>query len=107
MFSLKTVLLPLVALSGLCASAPAEPPNVGTIAAPTPGTAIQPGAAFDFNYVAHGDYGISSLAFHVWLFTGPPASTVAEVFSALAADSADGYYFGRFEYGSSSECPAL
>lgn len=98
MFSLKTVLLPLLALSGLCASAPTTRSYLGAITAPTPGTAVQPGEAFSFSYMPHADYGISSFAYHVWLFTGPASSDAAGALAALAAGDASGYYFGRFDY---------
>jgi len=60
------------------------------IVQPTSGTAVQPGAPFDFEYNGMADYSVSSYNYTVFLFTEAPTSF---------ADSqafAQGYYFGRF-----------
>ncbi|OBZ71739.1 hypothetical protein A0H81_08753 [Grifola frondosa] len=65
--------------------------GAGTIAAPAPGTAIAPGAAFNFSYNAHGDYCISSYAFSVYLVTEVPTAL------APSEEFMSGYFFGRFD----------
>ncbi|TDL22591.1 hypothetical protein BD410DRAFT_722675 [Rickenella mellea] len=60
----------------------------GTINAPANGTAIAPGASFDFSYSVHADYCVSSYNFTVWLFTTPVKN--------ILAGTATGYLFGRF-----------
>ncbi|TDL23293.1 hypothetical protein BD410DRAFT_721613 [Rickenella mellea] len=60
----------------------------GTITVPANGTAIAPGANFDFTYNVHSDYCVSSYNFTVWLLTSPPES--------ILAGTATGHFFGRF-----------
>ncbi|KAH7921322.1 hypothetical protein BV22DRAFT_1072503 [Leucogyrophana mollusca] len=88
-------LLYLLALSLLVLSGAASPAatrrdtGAGTITSPAIGTAIAPGAAFDFSYNTRADYGISSYNFTVWLWTGMPTAMSSQQF-------ATGHYFGRF-----------
>ncbi|KAI0822030.1 hypothetical protein BC628DRAFT_1278011, partial [Trametes gibbosa] len=67
-------------------------PTHGQIEQPAPGTAIAPGAAFDFSYHPSADYCRSTYAFSVWLVTDVPSSLAPmDVFMA-------GHFFGRFDF---------
>lgn len=63
----------------------------GVISAPTEGTIIAPGQAFDFAYNIHADYCSSSYNFSVWLMTDMP-----QAFSP-SSTFMTGYLFGTFD----------
>lgn len=93
------LLVPLVSL--LLLAVPALSTGPGEIVAPAAGTAVQPGAAFAFDYRTRADYGVSSFACHVWLLTGPEGATNL----SLATPGVTGYYFGRFDYANYPAVP--
>jgi hypothetical protein len=94
MISFMAFLIPLLALVHLASSTPAVAPRYfpqGTISSPANGTAIAPGAAFDFKYNTRGDYCMSSFNFTVWLATSPPNGGFGPETNLLT-----GVYLGRF-----------
>ncbi|EIN12882.1 hypothetical protein PUNSTDRAFT_60385 [Punctularia strigosozonata HHB-11173 SS5] len=91
---MTTLLLPLLSLVNFAASTPVLTERYypqGTITSPANGTAIAPGAPFDFKYNARGDYCLSSYNFTVWLATEPPTGGIGPDTSFMT-----GHYFGRF-----------
>ncbi|KAH7912536.1 hypothetical protein BJ138DRAFT_776434 [Hygrophoropsis aurantiaca] len=87
-------LLYLLGLSLLALLGAASPPlslrdnTPGTISSPPDGSAIAPGANFDFSYNTRADYGISSYNYTVWLWSSLPGG--------VSQQFATGHYFGRF-----------
>ncbi|KAJ3726739.1 hypothetical protein FB446DRAFT_748504 [Lentinula raphanica] len=57
---------------------------------PANGTAIAPGAAFNFSYLSIADYGTSAYNYTVWLFTSLPSS------DAPSIQFASGYDLGKY-----------
>ncbi|KIK56700.1 hypothetical protein GYMLUDRAFT_230090 [Collybiopsis luxurians FD-317 M1] len=57
---------------------------------PANGTAIAPGAAFDFSYFSIADYGVSAYNYTVWLLTSLPSSTAPSIHFA------SGYDLGKY-----------
>lgn len=93
----STPVLLLLAFASGSISAPTS--SYGVINEPTAGTAVQPGANFNFAYSPHADYGISSFAYHVWLLTAARSAVdPTNPLASLTALDATGYYFGRFDY---------
>ncbi|KAI0823953.1 hypothetical protein BC628DRAFT_1420390 [Trametes gibbosa] len=98
-FSVLAASLGFTAAATLASTASAADPPAGTIVAPVAHAPIAPGALFDFSYKASADYGRSTYAYSVYLFTETPESfTPADVF-------AGGYFFGRFDYANYPAVP--
>lgn len=99
MFALASIFFIFTSIINAAAAAS----QAGTIVEPAPGTAIAPGARFNFTYNVMADYSVSSFWYHVWLLDPLHAGAAKSSSSSITTDSLasafnSGFYFGRYDF---------